>query len=143
MDKFVINGGTPLKGEVTISGAKNAVVAIIPAVILSDGVCVLENVPQISDVSNSLRILSEMGAKVKMINDNTVEIDPRNISSYVVPHEIAKLMRASYYLIGALLGKFSKAKVAMPGGCNLGPRPIDQHLKGLRRWEPTSRWTTE
>ena len=135
MDKFVINGGTPLSGEVTISGAKNAVVAIIPAVILSDGVCVLENVPQISDVSNSLRILSEMGAKVKMINDNTVEIDPRNISSYVVPHEIAKLMRASYYLIGALLGKFSKAKVAMPGGCNLNSRD-------LRHWEPTSRWIT-
>lgn len=131
MDKFVIKGGTPLRGEVNISGAKNAVVAIIPAVILSDGVCVLENVPQISDVRNSLRILSEMGAKVRMLNDNTVEIDPRNINSYVVPHEIAKLMRASYYLIGALLGKFSKAKVAMPGGCNLGPRPIDQHLKGF------------
>ena len=131
MDKFVIKGGTPLRGEVNISGAKNAVVAIIPAVILSDGVCVLENVPRISDVRNSLRILSEMGAKVRMIDDNTVEIDPKNINSYVVPHEIAKLMRASYYLIGALLGKFSKAKVAMPGGCNLGPRPIDQHLKGF------------
>lgn len=131
MDKFVINGGTPLVGSVDISGAKNAAVAIIPAAILSDGVCRIENVPQISDVSNCLRILSEMGASIKIIDDNTIDIDPSNIYSHIVPHEVAKLMRASYYLIGALLGRFSKAKVAMPGGCDLGPRPIDQHLKGF------------
>lgn len=131
MDKFIVKGGTRLCGEVRISGAKNAAVAIIPAVILSDGVCRLENIPAISDVTNSLTILKEMGAKVKRIDSNTIEIDPRNISSFVVPHEMANRMRASYYLIGALLGKFSKAKVAMPGGCDLGPRPIDQHLKGF------------
>lgn len=131
LDKFVINGGTPLVGSVDISGAKNAAVAIIPAAILSDGVCRIENVPQISDVSNCLRILSEMGASIKIIDDNTIDIDPSNIYSHIVPHEVAKLMRASYYLIGALLGRFSKAKVAMPGGCDLGPRPIDQHLKGF------------
>ncbi len=131
MDKFIVRGGTRLCGEVRISGAKNAAVAIIPAAILSDGVCRLENIPAISDVTNSLIILKEMGADVKRIDANTIEIDPRNISSYIVPHEMANRMRASYYLIGALLGKFSKAKVAMPGGCDLGPRPIDQHLKGF------------
>ena len=131
MDKFIVRGGTRLCGEVRISGAKNAAVAIIPAAILSDGVCRLENIPAISDVTNSLIILKEMGADVRRIDANTIEIDPRNISSYIVPHEMANRMRASYYLIGALLGKFSKAKVAMPGGCDLGPRPIDQHLKGF------------
>jgi len=131
MDKFVINGGNPLVGEVTINGAKNAAVAIIPAAILCDGICRIENVPQISDVTNCLRILYEMGASVKTIDAHTVEIDSHSIHSHIVPHEIAKRMRASYYLIGALLGKFNKASVAMPGGCDLGPRPIDQHLKGF------------
>ncbi len=131
MDKFVINGGSRLVGEVTISGAKNAAVAIIPAAILCDGICRIENVPQISDVTNCLRILYEMGASVKTIDAHTVEIDSHSIHSHIVPHEIAKRMRASYYLIGALLGKFNKASVAMPGGCDLGPRPIDQHLKGF------------
>ncbi len=131
MDKFIINGGTPLKGSVTIGGAKNAAVAIIPAAILSDGICRIENVPQISDVTNCLRILYEMGASVKTIDAHTVEIDSRTIRTHVVPHEMAKRMRASYYLLGALLGKFNTASVAMPGGCDLGPRPIDQHLKGF------------
>lgn len=131
MDKFLIQGGTPLVGEVTISGAKNAAVAIIPAAVLCDGICRIENIPQISDVTNCLRILYEMGASVKTIDAHTIEIDSKNIYSHVVPHEMAKRMRASYYLIGALLGKFNKASVAMPGGCDLGPRPIDQHLKGF------------
>jgi UDP-N-acetylglucosamine 1-carboxyvinyltransferase len=131
MDKFVINGGNPLKGEVTISGAKNAAVAIIPAAILCDGICRIENIPQISDVTNCLRILYEMGASVKTIDAHTIEIDSKHIHSHIVPHEMAKRMRASYYLIGALLGKFNRASVAMPGGCDLGPRPIDQHLKGF------------
>ena len=131
MDKFIIHGGRPLRGEVTISGAKNAAVAIIPAAVLCDGICRIENIPQISDVTNCLRILYEMGASVKTIDAHTIEIDSHNIYSHVVPHEMAKRMRASYYLIGSLLGKFNKASVAMPGGCDLGPRPIDQHLKGF------------
>ena len=131
MDKFIIQGGRPLVGEVTISGAKNAAVAIIPAAVLCDGICRIENIPQISDVTNCLRILYEMGASVKTIDAHTIEIDSKNIHSHIVPHEMAKRMRASYYLLGSLLGKFNKASVAMPGGCDLGPRPIDQHLKGF------------
>ncbi|MBQ5994939.1 MAG: UDP-N-acetylglucosamine 1-carboxyvinyltransferase [Clostridia bacterium] len=131
MDKFVITGGTPLTGEVTISGAKNAVVAILPATILAEDVCRIENIPNISDVSAMINILSIMGAHVKYINKNTIEIDTRYINSYVVEHELSKQLRASYYLIGALLGRFNHAEVAMPGGCYLGVRPIDQHIKGF------------
>lgn len=131
MDKFIIKGGRPLSGEVEISGAKNAVVAIIPAVILADGPCILENVPQISDVSILLRILYEMGAEVKMLGKNTVKIDATKITEPVVPYEMAKHMRASYYFLGSLLGKFRRARVSMPGGCYLGDRPIDQHLKAF------------
>lgn len=129
LEKFVINGGRALKGEVHISGAKNAAVAIIPATILADGPCILENVPNISDVSIILRILYEMGASVKMINKSTVQIDCTNIKDPVVPYEMTRLMRASCYFLGALLGKFKRARVSMPGGCDLGDRPIDQHLK--------------
>ncbi|MDO4846575.1 MAG: UDP-N-acetylglucosamine 1-carboxyvinyltransferase [Clostridiaceae bacterium] len=131
MEKFVISGGTPLKGEVTVSGAKNAVVAILPATILAEDVCRIENIPNISDVTAMINILNIMGAHVKYINKNTVEIDTRHINSYVVEHELSKQLRASYYLIGALLGRFSHAEVAMPGGCYLGVRPIDQHIKGF------------
>jgi len=112
LDKFIVRGGTRLCGEVRISGAKNAAVAIIPAAILSDGICRLENIPAISDVTNSLIILKEMGADVKRIDANTIEIDPRNISSYIVPHEMANRMRASYYLIGALLGTYFLKKIS-------------------------------
>lgn len=131
MEKFVINGGTRLCGEVTISGAKNAVVAIIPAAILAQDVCLIENIPNISDVTMIIRILQQMGAKVRMLNSHTLEIDTSHISSYVVPHEMTKHLRASYYLIGALLGTFNHARVAMPGGCDFGVRPIDQHIKGF------------
>ncbi len=131
MEKFIIKGGRKLTGEVEISGAKNAAVAIIPAVILADEPCILENVPNISDVSISLRILYEMGASVKYIGKNTVEIDATSIKDPIVPHEMAKYMRASYYFLGTLLGKFKQARVAMPGGCYLGDRPIDQHLKAF------------
>lgn len=131
MDKFVITGGRPLRGEVTISGAKNAAVAIIPAAILSDGVCRIENIPNISDVSMISRILSELGAQIRLVNKNTIEIDPKHIHTAVVPYEMARRMRASYYLIGALLGRFLHARVSLPGGCNFGVRPIDQHLKGF------------
>lgn len=131
MEKFVIRGGNPLMGEVNISGAKNAAVAILPATILAGGVCVIENLPDISDVCACLQILREMGANVKMICKNTIEIDTTNICVTSVPDEMSRRMRASYYFLGALLGRFKTATVAMPGGCNLGPRPIDQHLKAF------------
>ncbi|MEG1427372.1 MAG: UDP-N-acetylglucosamine 1-carboxyvinyltransferase [Oscillospiraceae bacterium] len=131
MDRFIINGGIPLKGEVTISGAKNAAVAIIPAVILSDGPCRIENIPNVSDVKVLNRILTEMGASVKTIDNNTIEIDPTTVDTDVVPYELAKRIRGSYYFIGALLGRYKHAEVPLPGGCNFGVRPIDQHLKGF------------
>ncbi len=131
MYKYVIRGGKPLFGEIDISGAKNAAVAILPAALLVDGVCRIENIPQISDVSLSLEILSELGADVRSINKNTVEINCRHIRNFRVPDELCRRMRASYYLIGALLGRFGQAQVSMPGGCNLGVRPIDLHIKGF------------
>lgn len=131
MDKFIIKGGRRLTGEVTISGAKNAAVAILPAVILSDEPCIIENVPSISDVNICLRILTEMGAEVANIGKDAYRIDPTSIDNFCVPYETARKMRASYYFLGALLGKFNKARVSMPGGCPLGDRPIDQHLKAF------------
>ena len=132
MEKFVINGGVPLRGEVEISGAKNAALAIIPAAILSQDICVIENLPtSLSDVSYMMKILKHIGAKVRLINKSTVEIDSRHVNSYVISHDMTKHLRASYYFIGALLGRFSRARVAMPGGCYLGARPIDQHIKGF------------
>ena len=129
MEKFIINGGKKLFGEVTISGAKNAAVAIIPATILAEGPCVLENVPNINDVTIDLRILTEMGADVKIINKSTIQIDTTHIRDTVVPYEMARSMRAPYYFLGTLLSRFHRAKVSMPGGCDLGDRPIDQHIK--------------
>lgn len=131
MEKFVITGGNRLNGEVKISGAKNAAVAIIPAVILSDGVCRIENIPNIRDVALMASILQEMGADVRRINKSTLEIDSKNIKEPVARYELVRHMRASCYLLGALLGKFSRAEVALPGGCDFGVRPIDQHLKGF------------
>ena len=131
MARYEIQGGTPLKGEVTISGAKNAVVAIIPAALLVEGVCRIENVPNISDVRIILSIMEDMGAKVTWENQDTVVIDSTNITSTTPAPELVKKMRASYYLMGALLGRFQKAHVALPGGCNFASRPIDQHIKGF------------
>lgn len=131
MEKFIINGGARLVGSVDISGAKNAAVAILPAVLVSDGVCVIENVPNISDVAIITRILSTLGASVKPLDKHTLEIDARHVQSHEVPHELSRHMRASYYFLGALLSKFQKAKVSLPGGCNLGARPIDLHLKAF------------
>ena len=131
LDKLVINGKKRLNGEITISGAKNAAVAIIPAAILSDGICRIENLPDISDVNELITILGELGAGVRRIDDATIEIDSSTISSYVVPAEKSKRLRASSYLMGAMLGRFSKASVAPPGGCDFGTRPIDQHIKGF------------
>lgn len=131
MDKFVINGGKPLKGEVRISGAKNAAVAILPAVLLSDEPCVIENLPNISDVATILKAMQALGAQIKLINKSTVEIDPRHVNSFVVSKKMAEGMRASSYFLGALLGRMNRARVAPPGGCNFGVRPIDQHIKGF------------
>lgn len=131
MEKFRIVGGHRLHGEVEISGAKNAAVAILPAVVLAEGICRIENLPNISDVAMSLEILEALGAGVRRINRSTVEIDPRTVSSHIVPTELARHMRASYYFIGSLLGRFGISRVPMPGGCNFGVRPIDLHLKGF------------
>ena len=131
MEKFVVSGGKPLFGEVNISGAKNAAVAIIPAVILCDEPCQIENIPNISDVSLISRILEQMGATVRRINKSSLYIDPTTIRTCNAVTDLVRGMRASYYLLGALLGRYGKAKVALPGGCNFGVRPIDQHLKGF------------
>lgn len=132
MDKFVINGNIPLNGEITISGAKNAAVAIIPATILVNGVCRIENLPRVSDILIQLEILETMGAQVRSINPSTVEIDCRRMKNGKTPEEMMRKMRASYYLIGTLLSRYHTAQVAMPGGCNFGGvRPIDQHVKGF------------
>ena len=131
MTKYVIHGGKPLHGEVEISGAKNAAVAILPAALLVDGVCRIENVPDISDVTMILGIMKDLGANVRTINPTTVELDCSKVYKQNVPYELARQIRASYYLIGALLGRFGRAEVPPPGGCDLGVRPIDQHLKGF------------
>ena len=131
MDKLVINGPTRLKGEVTISGAKNAAVAILPATLLVNGISIIENIPNISDVKLSCTILEKLGAKVNWIANNKVEIDTRNIASSNAPLDITSKFRASYYLVGSLLGRCGSAEVGLPGGCNLGARPIDQHIKGF------------
>ena len=132
MNQYIINGNQPLFGEITISGAKNAAVAIIPAALMVDGVCRIENIPQISDVTLLFSILDELGAKVRVLNQHAVEIDSRHIHSTKPSPDMVRKIRASYYLIGALLGRFGQASVAMPGGCNFGVRPIDQHVKGFK-----------
>ena len=132
MDKFVIRGGKPLFGEVTVSGAKNAAVAIIPAAVMVNGVCRIENIPMVSDVLIQLEILRELGCGVRVLSKDTVEIDATTLNTSSAVSDLNRKMRASYYLIGAFLGRFGKAEVAMPGGCNFGGvRPIDQHMKGF------------
>ena len=131
LTKYLIHGGNPLHGTIQISGAKNAAVAIIPAALLVDGVCRIENVPQISDVTLILQILRELGADVHTVNKTTIEVDCSHIRNRQVPYELARKIRASYYLVGALLGRFSWAEVPLPGGCDLGGRPVDQHIKGF------------
>ena len=133
MEKLVIQGGTKLHGEVTISGAKNAAVAIIPATLLINGVCTVENLPNISDVQIQCKILEKLGAKVEWLDNNTVRFDTSNIESYKAPLDMTSKFRSSYYLIGALLGRCHNQdiEVGLPGGCKLGARPIDQHIKGF------------
>ncbi len=131
LEKFIVTGPTSLKGEVCVGGAKNAAVAILPAAVLAQGKCVIENIPNISDITTLLKILRGMGAQVRMIDRSTVEIDTSYLSEPVVPYELARYMRASYYFLGALLTRCNRASVSMPGGCDFGVRPIDQHMKGF------------
>ncbi len=131
MAKYVINGGKPLNGTVTISGAKNAAVAILPAALLVSGKCRIENVPNISDVRILMSILDRMGAKITSPERNVVEIDCSEVQCTQPDADLVRKMRASYYLMGALLGRYGKAHVALPGGCNFASRPIDQHIKGF------------
>ncbi|HOM03347.1 MAG TPA: UDP-N-acetylglucosamine 1-carboxyvinyltransferase [Acetivibrio sp.] len=131
MEKFVIAGGRPLEGEVSVSGAKNSVVAVIPAAILVDGQCTIENIPDISDVKTLISILKDLGAGVNFESKDTLSINSQNIKSYTATYDMVKSLRASYYLMGALLGRFKKAEVSLPGGCDFGFRPIDQHIKGF------------
>ena len=132
MYQYVIRGGNPLAGEVNISGAKNAALAILAAAIMTDDTVVIDNLPNVSDVNVLIDAIEGIGATVKHIDNHTVSICPATISSVVVDYDAIKKMRASYYLLGALLGKFRKAKVALPGGCTIGARPIDLHIKGFR-----------
>lgn len=132
MTEYVIYGNRPLKGEVSISGAKNAAVAIIPAALLVNGKSRIDNIPEISDVSLMLDILRRVGADVRLINRSCVEIDCSNIYTTKAPYDLARMIRASYYMLGAMLGRFRSAQVALPGGCDLGVRPIDQHIKGFK-----------
>ncbi|MDY5801572.1 MAG: UDP-N-acetylglucosamine 1-carboxyvinyltransferase [Eubacteriales bacterium] len=132
MAYYRINGGKRLEGAVTISGAKNAALAIIPAVILSGESCLLENLPEIEDVRIVEEILTSMGAAISRTPDGSMRIDPSGINTFSVTGEMVSSMRASYYLLGALLGRYKKAEIALPGGCAIGQRPIDQHIKGMR-----------
>lgn len=131
MEKLVITGPTPLKGEVEINGAKNAAVAILPATLLIDGICTINNLPNISDVQILCKILEEMGAKITWNTPNEITIDTRNINTTQAPLDLTSKFRASYYLIGSMLGRTGEIEVGMPGGCKLGARPIDQHIKGF------------
>ena len=131
MEKLVINGGTRLQGEVKISGAKNAAVAILPATLLTKGICTIENLPDISDVKIQCKILEKLGATITWLDKNTAKIDTTNLKSHKAPLDMTSKFRASYYLIGALLGRCHNVEVGMPGGCKLGARPIDQHIKGF------------
>ena len=131
MEKIVIKGPTRLTGEVTINGAKNAAVAILPATLLIDGVCTIENMPNISDIKITCRILEGLGAKIEWIGPHTITVDCRNITTTKAPLDLTSKFRASYYIIGAMLSRMGEIEVGMPGGCKLGARPIDQHIKGF------------
>lgn len=131
MEKIVVKGPTRLTGEVTINGAKNAAVAILPATLLIDGVCTIENVPNISDIKITCQILEGLGAKIEWIGPHTITVDCRNITTTTAPLDLTSKFRASYYIIGAMLSRMGEIEVGMPGGCKLGARPIDQHIKGF------------
>ncbi|MBR5314022.1 MAG: UDP-N-acetylglucosamine 1-carboxyvinyltransferase, partial [Clostridia bacterium] len=131
MEKLIINGGKPLFGDIEVSGMKNAALPVILATILVDDKCVIENIPNVSDVALAFEIIQSMGGSVRRINKTTAEIDTRGVSAGVAPYELVRKMRGSYYIVGAELGRFGRGKVGLPGGCDLGVRPIDQHIKGF------------
>ncbi len=131
MEKFIIHGGKPLNGDITVSGSKNATLGILPAVLLAKNPCIIENVPDILDVKIIVDMLTALGAQCTWMSRNVIKIDPRNVKTHKAISESISTLRGSYYFIGALLGRFGKAEVSLPGGCNLGPRPIDLHLKGF------------
>lgn len=132
MEQYVIKGGNPLVGEVEIAGAKNAALAILSAAIMTDETILIENLPDVRDINVLLEAIAGIGAQVDRINKSTVKINGSTIGDVSVDYEYIKKIRASYYLLGALLGKYKRAEVPLPGGCNIGSRPIDQHLKGFR-----------
>ena len=133
MEQYVIKGGSPLVGEVEIGGAKNAALAILAAAIMTDETVLIDNLPNVNDINVMLEAISGIGASVQRLDDHTVKINGSTITDFNIEYDFIKKIRASYYLLGALLGKYKKAEVALPGGCNIGSRPIDQHLKGFRR----------
>lgn len=132
MEQYIIKGGKPLQGEVCIGGAKNAALGILAAAIMTDETVTIENLPDVRDINVLLQAIEEIGAKIERINSHTVKINGSKISSVSIDYEFIRKIRASYYLLGALLGKYNKAQVALPGGCNIGSRPIDQHIKGFK-----------
>ena len=132
MEKYIIKGGNPLVGEVEIGGAKNAALAILAAAIMTDETVTIDNLPDVNDINVLLEAISGIGAEVDRIDRHTVRINGSNIENFDIEYDYIKKIRASYYLLGALLGKYKRAEVALPGGCNIGSRPIDQHLKGFR-----------
>ena len=142
MQKIVVEGGVPLHGEVRISGAKNAVLPILCATLLVDGRVDIGNVPNLHDVKTTLRLLAELGVGISMDDDFSLHIDPLSVRSHVAPYELVKTMRASVLVLGPLLARHGAAEVSLPGGCAIGSRPVDLHLKACARWVRTSRWRT-
>ena len=132
MEQYIIKGGVPLHGEVSIGGAKNAALGILAAAIMTDETVTIENVPNVRDTRVLLQAIEGIGAKVKYVYNNSVQINGGSICDFNVDYEYIKKIRASYYLLGALLGKYKCSQVALPGGCNIGSRPIDQHIKGFK-----------
>ena len=132
MEQYIIKGGNPLVGEVEIGGAKNAALAILAAAIMTDETVLIDNLPDVNDVNVMIEAIGGIGAMVQRIDRHTVKINGGTIGDFNIEYDYIKKIRASYYLLGALLGKYKRAEVALPGGCNIGSRPIDQHLKGFR-----------
>ncbi len=132
MEQYVIKGGNPLVGEVEIAGAKNAALAILAAGIMTDDTVTIDNIPDVNDINVLLEAMRGIGANIHRVDRHTVEIKGNNVNDFSIDYDYIKKIRASYYLLGALLGKYKRAEVALPGGCNIGSRPIDQHLKGFR-----------
>ena len=132
MEQYIIKGGNPLVGEVEIGGAKNAALAILAAAIMSDETVMIDNLPDVNDINVLLDAIAGIGAMVHRVDRHTVKINGKGVTSVDIEYDYIKKILASYYLLGALLGKYKRAEVALPGGCNIGSRPIDQHLKGFR-----------